>query len=112
MSDAELRRLRDDLATVQQAAGLGLPFGWADVREALALAPAGALLSAWAIFGPEQALAVGLLPLLLLTLISGVRRFVSRHGTETAPVPRREQHFHTASLLAVVAGLTVYFLWV
>ena len=108
MSDVELRRLREDLDTIHQAAGLGLPYSWPDVWETLALVPAGAFLSGWAFFGPGEPLAGGLVPLLLLALAAGARR-VRRLGGGPA---RREQGFATVGGLALAGGLAVYFIWV
>jgi hypothetical protein len=106
MRDADVRRIREDLDAMQQAAGLALTFRWADVWQALALAPAGALLAAWAYFGPGEYLVFGLLPLLLLALIAGARQLA-----KAEPTSRREMRFGTVSTLAVCAGLAVYSLW-
>ena len=89
MSDADLRRLREDLHTIHQAAGVGLPFDRADVWEALALVPAGALLAAWAFFAPGDSLAVGLVPPLLLALAAAVRRVWRRPGGTPALAARQ-----------------------
>ena len=86
MSDAELRRLRKDLDTIQQAAGMGLPFDRADVWESLALVPAGGFLAAWAFFGPGDTLALGLVPLLLLALTAGTAAYGG--GVNPARLPR------------------------
>src|SRR5262249_3373527 len=106
MSDADVRRMREDLDAIQQAAGLVLPFRRADVWQALALAAAGALLTAWAYFGPGEYLAFGLAPVLLLALVAGARQL-----GKAEPTARRETRFSTVSTLAVSAGLAVYFLW-
>src|SRR5262245_16465560 len=105
MSD-DVRRIREDLDAIQQAAGLALPFRWADVWEALALVPAGALLAAWAYFGPGEYLAFGLAPILLLAQVAAARRLANAE-----PASRREARFGALSALAVGAGLAVYFLW-
>src|SRR6185437_1887808 len=111
MSEAELGRMREDLDTIQQAAGLALPFRWADVWQTLALASAGVLLAAWAYFGPAKYLGIGLLPLLLLALVAGFRQLWKPRASEPAPGARREKLFSTLSTLALAAGLAVYFLW-
>ena len=41
MSQTEIDRVRDDLATMKQAVGVELPFGWEDVRASLVLTAAG-----------------------------------------------------------------------
>jgi hypothetical protein len=109
MSDADLRRMREDLDAIEQAAGLALPYGWADVWQTLALAPAGALLAVWAYFGPCDYLALGLAPLGLLALAAGARRLGKPGAGESAS--RRERLFGGAGTLAVAAALAVYFLW-
>ncbi len=110
MSDAELRRMRDDLETVRQAAGLDLPFEWEDVLQTLALAPAGVFLSAWAYFGPGDSLVVGLAPLLLVAAVVGTRQLWKlRSGAGASS--RRERTSSTISTLVIVAALGVYFTW-
>lgn len=109
MSDADLRRMREDLDTIQEAAGLNLPFGWADVWQALALAPSGAALALWAAFAPEEHLVLGLAPLLLLALVASVRHL--RGSGRAAARSGREKRFETLSTLGVAAGLAVYLLW-
>lgn len=106
MSDANVRRMREDLDAIQQAAGLAPPFRWADVWLALALAPAGALLAAWASLGPAEYLALGLVPLLLLALVAGARQL-----GRAEPASRRESRFGTVGALAVGVALAIYFLW-
>jgi hypothetical protein len=112
MSDAELRRLREDLDTIQQAAGMGLPFEWADVWETLALVPAGAFLAAWALVAPAESLVFGLVPLLLVALVAGARRAWRGFSTATLPTARRERTFATVSIGVIVGGLAIYFIWV
>src|SRR5262249_3654857 len=108
MSEAELRRLRQDLGTIRQAAGLDLPFGRTDVWLALGLVPAGALLSAWAWLAPEEYLAVGLAPLVLLALAALAREaWKRRRGSGAA---RREQTLDALGVLVVAAGPGGYLL--
>jgi hypothetical protein len=109
MSDADLRRMREDLDAIEQAAGLALPYQWADVWQTLAMAPAGALLAAWAYFGPGDYLALGLAPLLLLAVVAGARQLWKVRAPESAS--RRERLLDVTSALAAVAGVAVYYLW-
>jgi hypothetical protein len=111
MSQAELRRMREDLDIIEQAAGLALPFRWTDVWQTLAMAPAGVLLAAWAYFGPAEYLGVGLLPLLLLALVAGVRHLWKPLTSELAPGARREKLFDMVSNVVIAAGLAGSFLW-
>jgi len=105
MSEADLRRVREDLDAMRQAAGLELPFDWADVGWALALVPAGAALSAWAFFGPPGYHAFGLVPLVLLALAAGLHR---------AWRPRRHNRHHATDrliVLVVAAAVAGYLVW-
>lgn len=111
MSDADLRRMRDDLDSVRQAAGIDLPFAREDVWHTLALAPAGVFLSIWAYFGLGDSLVIGLIPLLLVAGGVGARQLWKRFRTGAGASARRERSFSTISVLVIVAGLAVYFLW-
>src|SRR4051812_49002599 len=110
MPGTDVQWLRADLETLHQAAGLGLPFDQTDAWLALAMAPAGMFLAAWASFGPAHWLAGGLAPLLGLAAVA-----VARHGWRAccgaATGARREQAFDRWAVGAVAAGLAVYFLW-
>src|SRR4051812_9420122 len=90
MSQVELRRVREDLETMRQAAGLELPFDWADVCWALALVPAGAILSSWAYFGPTGYRGFGFVPLVLLALTAGAHRLWQHRLGNQRPAQRRE----------------------
>jgi hypothetical protein len=108
MSDADIRRLRQDLEVIEQAAGLRLPFGWPDVWLALALAAAGLFLSAWGWVVPVGQAAWGLVPVGLVALAS-LKRWLGqwRQGVST----RRERIFETVSILTALGGLVVLILW-
>ena len=111
MSEAELRRLRSDLETVQQAAGLTLPFDWVDVWLTLGLVPAGAAMALWGRFGVEQYLLAALVPVLLLALASGLwwgKRW-RREGNKRAW--RRETTFAWISAAVFGLGILAYILW-
>lgn len=111
MSEAELRRLRTDLETMRQAAGLTLPFDWLDVCLTLALIPAGGVMAAWAAFGVERYLLAGLVPALLLALASGFwwgKRW-RKEGQRRAW--RRETSFAWMSAAVFGLGILAYVLW-
>ena len=61
MSQTEMDRMRDDLATMKRATGVGLPIGWSDIYLSLAWAVAGVPLAAWAVFSPLDQTTFGLL---------------------------------------------------
>jgi hypothetical protein len=111
MSEAELRRVRGDLETMRQAAGLELPFDWADVCWALALLPAGAMLSAWAYFGPAGYYGFGLVPLVLLGLTAAVYRvWKVRRGNPT-PARRRQTAMDMATTVVGATAVAGYLIW-
>ena len=97
MSEADLQRLRNDLDTIHQAAGLELPFGWAEVRLCLALAPCGLVISLWSAFGPPDYDWLGVVPLVLLALAIAVWAFRNRAQFLGTPGRRRENRFGAIS---------------
>src|SRR5262245_27040312 len=111
MSEAELRRVREDLETLRQAAGLGLPFDWADVGWSLALVPAGAALSAWAYVDPAGYHALGLVPLVLLALGAGAHRVWKLRRGQAAPSLRRHHTIDVATTVVVAAAAAGYLVW-
>jgi hypothetical protein len=111
MSEVELARVRQDLETIRQAAGMQLPFGWADVWQTLALIPGGLLLAAWAYFGPEPYLVLGLVPLLLVALVAAYRHFGKLRGTGSTQALHRDHLFETTATLVVIAALAGYLVW-
>ena len=54
MSQAEINRIREDLETIREAAGMGLPFGWEDVWLNLAGVPCGLIVFAAGVFGAPE----------------------------------------------------------
>src|SRR5580704_15130148 len=69
MSESELTRLRQDVDTIQEAAGLTLPFGWREVWLCLGIVPCGLVITMWAALGPWDYIFVSLAPLILLVLV-------------------------------------------
>jgi hypothetical protein len=104
VSDAELRRLREDLDTMLQAAGMGLPFEWPDVWEALCLVPAGGFLVAWAFLRPADWLLLGLVPLLLLALAAGAVTLVP-YALVAPLCGSQRQAIAVGGLAVMLAGL-------
>jgi hypothetical protein len=108
MSDADLSRLRRDLDVIQSAAGLEPPFGQSEIWLSLALVPSGAIIAAWAAFGPYDYISVSLLPLLLSFLayvgVWGLR--YRRHVRE-----RREHTFEAVSAVAFLAAMACLVAW-
>ena len=111
MSEAELRRLRDDLNTMHQAAGLTLPFDWPDVWLTLGLIPAGAAMALWGAFGVEQFLLAALVPALLLALVSGIRWGKRWRKEGNRQAWRRETTFAWITAILFGLGIAGYILW-
>ena len=101
MSHADLNRVRDDLETMKEAAGVGLPFGREDVRAGMWCAVCGILISAWALLGPWEYRWVILAPL-SLAVVGGFRASVTaRRQRAVEPVRWREHRL--SGIVAVVA---------
>ncbi|HZV07983.1 MAG TPA: hypothetical protein VE999_23065 [Gemmataceae bacterium] len=111
MSEAELRRLRDDLETVQQAAGLTLPFDWPDVWLTLGLIPVGAAMALWAAFSGEEYLLAALVPALLLALVSGLGWGKRWRKEANRRAWHRETVFASTSAILVGLAMAGYILW-
>lgn len=111
MSDADLRRLRSDLETMQQAAGLALPFEWMDVWLSLGLIPAGAAMALWSAFCEERYLLVGLVPLLLAGLAGGFWWGKRWRKEEKRLAWRREAKFAWITAILVGMGVGGYMFW-
>jgi hypothetical protein len=111
MSDADLRRLRSDLDTMKQAAGLTLPFDWMDVWLALSLVPAGAAMALWAAFCAERYLLASLVPAVLVAVASGTwwgKRW-RKEGNRCAW--RRETTFAWTTGILTGLGVGGYIFW-
>ncbi len=111
MSEADLKRLRNDLETMRQAAGLALPFDWMDVWLSLGLIPAGAAMSLWAIWSGERYLLVGLVPVLLLALVSSFWLGKRWRKEENRRAWRRETTFGWTTGILVGLGVGGYIFW-
>ncbi len=109
MSQTELDRVRNDLATMKQAAGVGLPIGRSDVGLSVAWAAAGVPLAAWALYTSPGQTTFGLLLILpglaVLALSAFVAKKYHRHR-DKAPARWREHRFQwiAAGVLTPVVG--------
>jgi hypothetical protein len=96
--DESIDRVRNDLETLRQAAGLDLPFSRDDIRTNLWVAACGALLAGWAALAPWDYRGLVAVPLLLA--VAGAvwsARAAHRHRG-SRPSPWRE---HRVGMLAV-----------
>jgi hypothetical protein len=112
MTDRDLDRIENDLATIQRAAGLELPFGREDVWLNLLLGAGGIVALFWALAPHGLPHHWGLVPLLILTLVYGTRlRNKYRRSTGRSPIRRRE--YTIGFVLAIVFGgfALVYRVW-
>ena len=100
MSETELNRVRDDLATIKQAAGLELPFGKEDVRLSLWSAVIGVFVTACAVFSPWEYRLVVFVPIGMATLITVRAGRKARQQRTKQPSRWREQR--TAGIAVLV----------
>jgi hypothetical protein len=104
LSQSELERVRGDLETMREAAGLVLPFGWEDVWLTLALVPCGAALALLALVAPIGSLRLAMMVLVGLAVVAAVGlRTRYRKSTGRSPIRRREYTLALAAALLVGA---------
>src|SRR4051794_27363639 len=102
----EIDRIRKDLETIREAAGLELPFGWKDVWLSLAAIPLGGVMAALGALSPLRYTRLAIIPALLLLLATAVLRGRYRQSTGRSPVRRKEYSLGlgTAVLLTLIVG--------
>lgn len=112
MTERCLEHIKSDLATIQQAAGLELPFGWEDVRLNAIVGGGGVLALIWTLVPHGWPDHWGLIPLLIVTFAYVARlRMKYRRSSGRSPLRRRE---YTISfvLAGLLGGLVlIYRLW-
>lgn len=112
MSQTEMDRVRDDLATMKQAVGVELPFGWEDVRASFALTVAGLMAMGWSLWPHELPDQWGMIPLLLFAVGYTWRlRVKYRRGTGRSSVRRREYTFGLVGAMVAGGFALVYRRW-
>ena len=105
MRGDELRRAKEDLATMKGAVGLGLPFGWDDVWWHLAIGLASLIGLAWALAPHGMRRHWGLAPAVVLALYYTLHmRLKYRRTTGRSPLRRRE---YTREIIAIPCGVLV-----
>jgi hypothetical protein len=106
LSMSEIDRVRKDLETIREAAGLDLPFGWEDVWLSLAAIPLGGILAALGAFSPLRHARLAIIPALLLLLGAAALRGRYRQSTGRSPVRRKEYSLGlgAALLFAIIVG--------
>ena len=102
MSQTNLNRVRDDLETVKQAAGIGLPFRPEEISFNWALGAAGLFAITWGLLPHGLDHAWGLLPGLVFLAIQVVR--VERKGESSirsSAGPRRARDYAAMGVIAL-----------
>lgn len=103
MSQAELDRVRNDLATMKQAAGVGLPLGPADIFLSIAWAVAGVPLAAWVAYRPAAPMTFGLLlciPSVCVLILSAI--VAGKYHRERGKEPVRWREHRSQWIAAAV----------
>ncbi len=110
MRGEELHRVKEDVATIKEAAGLALPFGWEDVWWYLAISLSSLIGLVWALAPHGMRRHWGLAPAVALALYYTVHiRLKYRRSTGRSPVRRRE---YTRELIAIPCGVLVALVFV
>jgi hypothetical protein len=109
VNDPELARLRQDMEVMQEAAGLGLPFGWRDVWLTLGLVPCGLLILVWGLMGWDHVI-VSTVPALLLALIY-VGFQVAQYRREGGSRYLKQEWIASAVTVLAFAGLIAWEKW-
>jgi hypothetical protein len=112
MSDAEIRRVREDLETIRDAAGLELPYDRADVGWLVAMGMAGAVLSLWAYFDFPGYNHFALVPVCLVCLIAVAHRVWKYRGGNVTPARRRQNTIDWTATVVIAGAVVGYLVWV
>ncbi|MDO8629847.1 MAG: hypothetical protein Q7R41_05090 [Phycisphaerales bacterium] len=110
--DQDLGRLKADLGTLRQAAGLEPPWGREDIRAHLAVAAGGAVALVWALLPTGLPAHWGTVPLILICIgyVTWMRTKY-RRGSGRSPMRRREYTSEIVGMFVVGALAFVYRLW-
>ena len=111
-NDGDLERLKADLGTLRQAAGLEPPFGREEIWAHLAVAASGAVALVWALLPTGWPAHWGTVPLILVCVgyVSWMRTKY-RRGSGRSPARRREYTSEIVGMFVVGALALVYRLW-
>lgn len=112
MTENDLTRVKEDLATIGRAAGLELPFGQEEVWANLGFAAGGVVAAVWALLPHGLPAQWGMVPIILLVVVYLTRMRVRyRRTTGRSPVRRREYTASLVGMILVGALAVVYRLW-
>jgi len=112
MSQKEIKRVKEDIEIIKEAAGLDLPFGWEDVWLNVYLVPVGVWLTIWGLLPYQLSRLWRVLPVAVLGIVFVVLRIKYRRSTGRSPVRRRGYSF--VLFLTPILGLCAfgYLVWV
>ncbi len=112
MSTSEVQRVKDDLATLQRAAGLESLVGREDVWANLAIAAAGVVAVVWALLPHGMPQQWGMVPLVLVVLSYLTwQRARHRQSTGRSAIERKKYSAELAGVAVVIVLALVYRLW-
>ena len=111
-AELDVERLKADLSTLRQAAGLEPPFGREDVRAHLAVAASGAVALVWALLPTGLPAQWGTVPLILVGVgyVTWMRTKYRRRSGRS-PMRRREYTSEIVGMFVVGALALVYRFW-
>jgi hypothetical protein len=111
MSQPDLDRVRNDLETIRNAAGVGLPFSRDDVRTGLWCAACGLLICAWAVIGPRESRWLLYIPLSIAVLACAHSYVTARRKRHHEPVRWREHRLSIIASAVAVPAAIGYLFW-
>jgi multisubunit Na+/H+ antiporter MnhB subunit len=112
MEAGELRRVKEDLATIKEAVGLELPFGWEDVRWHLIIGVSCLIGLVWALLPHGMRKVWGLVPAAALAIYYMVYlRAKYRRGSGRSPVRRRGSTGTIVAACVVLPLTAAYVYW-
>lgn len=111
-AEHDVERLKTDLSTLRQAAGLEPPFGREDVRAHLAVAASGVVALVWALLPTGLPAHWGTVPLILVCIgyVTWMRTKY-RRSSGRSPMRRREYTSEIIGMFVVGALALVYRFW-
>ncbi len=112
MEGSEVQRVKEDLATLQRAAGLESLVGREDVWANLAVAAAGVVAVVWALLPHGMPQQWGIVPLVLVVLSYLIwQRARHRQSTGRSAIERKKYSAELAGVILITALALVYRLW-
>jgi hypothetical protein len=111
MNHESIDRIRGDLATLKQAAGLDLPFGRQDVITNLWVAACGVLLGGWSALAPWDYRGFVYVPLVLMILGAAWSARKAHQNRGTCPSAWREHRIGIWGALIATPLVGLYLFW-